>query len=512
MTPVTAVAAELPAVFRDLEPSAVWRHFATLCQIPRASKVEAALRAHLYDWARAAGLTPSIDAAGNLLIRKAASRGHDEAPGVILQAHLDMVCQKNGRSAHDFARDAIHPVVRDGWLLAEETTLGADNGIGVALILAVLADRQLPHGPIEALLTIDEEAGMGGARGLAPDLLQGRLLLNLDTEEWGEFYLGCAGGIDVDVSRPGTPSALPEGTEGWRIRLEGLRGGHSGVDIHEQRGNAIKLLTRVLCALDKAIPLRLASLRGGSARNALPREAHATLALPTGSEARLQRHLSDWQSRLRRELAGVDDGVRLEWERCTLAAVAESDAPGAVLAPAEQAVWLASLHAAPYGVRHMSRQLPGVVETSNNLGQVELTPAGGRANFMVRSLHEAGSQALADEIASLFALTGTPVTQSGAYPGWTPNPHSPLLAQCQRVYAQEFGQEARVQVIHAGLECGIIGAAYPGLDMVSFGPTIRGAHAPGERVDIASVALTWRLLTQILAALAERPAQPAASR
>ncbi len=479
------------AVFSGLEPGIVWNHFATLCETPRASKQEARLRRHLEEWAVARGLATTVDAAGNLLIRKPASAGREHLPGVILQAHLDMVCQNNADTPHDFSRDPIRPTRRDGWLLAEGTTLGADNGIGVALMLAVLEDGDLQHGPIEALFTVDEEAGMGGARGLAAGLLQGRLMLNLDTEEWGEFYLGCAGGLDVNVERSAVPEAMPSGHAGWRIELRGLRSGHSGVNIHEERGNAIKLLVRVLRDLETRLPLRLSSLQGGTARNALPREAVVIVALPVARQGELARYLADWEKCLQQEFAGIESGITL---CCSPGAGIED-----VLPPSEQAIWLASLHAAPHGVRRMSRQVPGVVETSNNLGMVALAANGGSCNFMVRSLLDSGSTALADEIVSLFALSGTMAEKAGYYPGWAPNPASRLLALCQSVYRREFKGESSVQVIHAGLECGIIGAKYPGLDIVSFGPTIRGAHAPGESVDILSVDRSWRLLRAILA-------------
>ncbi len=479
-------------LFAGLQPAPVWGHFATLCRIPRASKQEAALRDALREWAFLRGLVAEVDAAGNLLIRKPATPGRERGLGVVLQAHLDMVCQKNADSAHDFSLDPIVPVSRDGWLVAEKTTLGADNGIGVALILAVLESHDIEHGPLEALLTVDEEAGMGGARGLAPGMLQGRLMLNLDTEDWGEFYLGCAGGVDVNVSRPAQAEPVPAGLQGWRITLSGLRGGHSGVDIHEERGNAIKLLVRALCSLAGSFPLRLAELKGGTARNALPREAVAVLALPECEGARLEAAVAALAQQLRGELAGIDEGLQL--------AVAAAPLIG-LLPLEEQRVWLASLHAAPHGVRRMSRQVPGVVETSNNLGMVDLSASGGSCNFMVRSLIDSGSQALADEIASLWALSSTLVEQEGHYPGWAPNPASALLKRCQAVYRRDFGADSKVQVIHAGLECGIIGAKYPGMDIVSFGPTIRGAHAPGERVEVASVERCWRLLSAILAEL-----------
>lgn len=475
-----------------LAPAIVWAHFATLCRIPRASKQEGPLREHLRDWAEQRGLPTQVDAVGNLIIRKPATAGREQGPGVILQAHLDMVCQKNADVIHDFARDPIRPVLHDGWLVAEGTTLGADNGLGAALILAALESDELRHGPLEALFTVDEEAGMGGARGLAPGLLRGRLMLNLDTETWGEFYLGCAGGLDVNVARQGPAEPLPAGHAVCRIAVRGLRGGHSGMDIHEERGNAIKLLVRILRDLESRLPLRLARLDGGSARNALPRECFATVALPAAQRDALATELESWQTRLRDELADVDAGVMVD--------VAAGET-ASVMASAEQAVWLASLHAAPHGVRRMSRRLPGVVETSNNLGMVELGPQGGHCNFMLRSLVDSGAEALAAEILSLFALSGTRAETAGHYPGWTPNPDSPLLALCQEVFLREFGAASHVQVIHAGLECGLIGAKYPGLDIVSFGPTIRGAHAPGEAVDVASVARTWDLLGAILAAV-----------
>ncbi len=475
-----------------LEPRPVWAHFAALCGFPRLSKQEGPLRDHLREWATGLGLATTVDAAGNLAVRKAASPGREHVPGVVLQAHLDMVGQKNGDVAHDFTRDPIRPVVRDGWVTAPGTTLGADNGLGVALILAVLENATLAHGPLEALFTVDEEAGMGGARGLAGDILAGRLMLNLDTEEWGRFYVGCAGGMDVNVSRPGTAEPLPAGFQAYRIDLRGLRGGHSGVDIHEERGNAIKLLVRVLRDLEQRLPLRLAALRGGSARNALPREAFATIAIPAGQEPALGARLADWQTLLHRELTGIDDGLTLS---CAPAETAR------LMAPGEQAVWLQSLHAAPHGVWRMSRRVPGVVETSNNLGMVELSADGGSCNFMIRSLLTSGAEALAAEIASLFALSGTRTDASGHYPGWTPNPDSPLLGLCQATYRREFGEDSTVHVIHAGLECGLIAAKYPGLDIVSFGPTIRGAHAPDEAVEIAAVGRTWHLLTAILAAI-----------
>ena len=486
-------------VFRDLSPAIVWRHFALLCAIPRPSKKESRLTRHLADWAKARRLSTELDAAGNLFVRKPASAGCESAPGVVLQAHLDMVCQANAGTVHDFERDPIRPRVADGWLRADETTLGADNGIGVALALAALEDDSLQHGPLEALFTVDEESGMGGARGLDPTALKGRLLLNLDTEEWGRFYLGCAGGINVVVRRTGRPEVLPEGFVALRIELGGLRGGHSGINIHEGRGNAIKLLVRILRVIERNWPTaRLAALRGGTARNALPREAWAVIAVPSEAAGVVSATLSELQTVLREELSGVDDGLVLACQACAANETVQ------VIDRQGQAAWLAALHAAPQGVRRMSVRAPGVVETSDNLGIVDLTTERGECSFMVRSLIDKAGIELAEEIVSLFALAGIATEVGGHYPGWAPNPASPLLAVCQDVYRNCFGGEPSLEIIHAGLECGLLGGKYPDMDMVSFGPTIHGAHAPGEAVEIASVEHCWRLLREILSVLARQ--------
>lgn len=488
------------APFNTLEPRSVWAHFQTLCDTPRPSKHEAAIRDRLADWGRARGLTVEIDPVGNLILRKAAAPGREKAPGVVLQGHLDMVCQQNGEGGHDFHRDPIQAEVEDGWLLARHTTLGADNGLGVALALAALEADDLDHGPLEALFTVDEEAGMGGALGLAPGRLEGRYLLNIDTEEWGQLYLGCAGGVDVNVNQTLATRAPAPGEQAYRITLAGLVGGHSGIDIHKERGNAIKLLVRLLAELTQTpewADLGLAVLIGGAARNALPREARARVVLAGADRAaHLQDALARYQALFREELAGVDGGLTL-----TLEAV---DLPQRILENTARQGLLAALGAAPHGVRRWSQQLPGVVETSNNLGVLALREGEFSANFMVRSLRDSGSRALAGEIAGLFRLAGAQATIADGYAAWQPNATSPLVALAQEVYAKRFGAPAQVQVIHAGLECGIIGAKYPDLDMISFGPTIRGAHAPGERVEIATVDACWTYLKDMLAALAAR--------
>lgn len=479
----------------ELNPAIVWRHFDTLCRIPRPSRHEAALREHLQQWAMSRGLSTEVDGIGNLLIRKPGQHGGEHAPPLVLQGHLDMVCQSNEGVQHDFLQDPIQTTLEGDWLRAPGTTLGADNGIGVALCLALLEDAETSHGPLEVLLTVDEEAGMGGAHGLQPGWLTGKIMLNLDTEEWGEFYLGCAGGLDVYASRHATADTVPAGWVTQQIRLTGLRGGHSGVNIHEERGNAIKLLVRVLYQLERDTGLRWAHLRGGSARNALPREAFATVALPAEQQCALLAGIDQWQATLCAELGDVEPQLQLRR--------VPTDAASALLPPSEQRIWSRSLLAAPHGVHRMSQKVAGVVETSNNLGMLDIRPEGGEVNFMVRSLVDSAAQALGDEIEALWSLSSSQVRIEGHYPGWAPNPASPLLAVCQEVYQQQTGKSSKVQVIHAGLECGLIQARYPDMDIVSFGPTIRGAHAPGEAVHVPSVADCWTLLQAIARRLAE---------
>lgn len=479
----------------SLQPHTVWSHFATLCAIPRPSLHEAALRDHLLAWAQGRGIEAVVDPVGNLILRKPGSPGCEQQPGVVLQGHLDMVSQANAGTVHDFQRDPIRAVVRDGWVVAEHTTLGADNGIGVALALAALEEPGLAHPPIEVLLTINEESGMDGARGLVPGSLRGTRLINLDTEEWGHFYLGCAGGVDVEVRRPVDQEALPAGHVVRRLAVAGLQGGHSGIDIDSGRGNAIRLLAEALRDLAGRFDLRLLGLQGGTARNAIPREAEALFGLPASATAELEAWTQDHQDAWRRRFADADPGVTLV---CVPTGVA-----GRAVSAAERDRLLGFLAGAANGVAAMSAAFPGVVETSDNLGVAALADGGFRATFKVRSLDDGKADSLADALVAQATGQGFQAWKDGAYPGWTPNPASPLLALCQRVYTEQFGQPASLQVIHAGLECGLLAASHPHLDMISFGPDIRGAHAPGERVEIGSVARCWTLLKAVLRALAE---------
>ncbi len=471
-------------------------HFATLCAIPRPSYREAALREHLAAWAQARGIVAIVDGAGNLILKKPASPGYEALPGVILQGHLDMVCQANSGTRHDFERDPINAVVRDGWVVAEGTTLGADNGIGVALALAALEEPGLIHPPLELLLTVNEESGMDGARGLAPGTLHGKALINLDTEEWGHFYLGCAGGVDVEARHDCTQGAAPPGYALLRFEVSGLRGGHSGIDIHLGRGNAIKLLAEALRDLAAHTDVRLIEFSGGTARNAIPREAFATCALPAIAAASIDEWVWHRHEAWRQRFIEADANVSFACQH-------DDAPPGAVLANAERDRLLAFLDTAANGVSRVSEDFPGVTDTSSNLGVAVLERGAFKATFKVRSLHDARADVLADKLAAHAVAHGLRAWKDGAYPGWAPNPSSNLLALCQRVFAAQFGQPAGLQVIHAGLECGLLAASHPHLDMISFGPDIRGAHAPGERVEIESVARCWQLLKAVLQALAK---------
>lgn len=474
-----------------LQPAKVWQHFATLCSIPRASYCEQPLKQHLCAWAAAHGIKHLEDVAGNLILRIPASPGCESAPGVILQGHLDMVCQANTGTAHDFERDAIQTVLRDGWVVAENTTLGADNGIGVALALAALEADDLQHPALEVLLTVNEESGMDGARGLTPGTLHGTRLINLDTEEWGHFYLGCAGGVDVQMLHACEQEDIPHGYVPLRFEVSGLRGGHSGIDIHLGRGNAIKLLAEALRDLAAHTDVRLIEMHGGSARNAIPREAFAICALPlaavSGIDEWVEHRLASWQQRF----AEVDAGIAFRYKLDELTA-------GQALSAAERDALLGLLDNVVNGVSRISDDFVGVTDTSSNLGVFKLAQGESRATFKVRSLRDTRADALADKLVSFAAGYGLRAYKEGEYPGWTPNPDSLLLALCQQVYATQFGAPATLQVIHAGLECGLLAASHPHLDMISFGPDICGAHAPGEKVNIESVAHCWTLLCAVL--------------
>jgi len=460
--------------FSKLSPKQVWQHFETLCTIPRPSKHEQQLRQHLQDWAEQRNLETYVDDIGNLIIRKAATAGKEQVTGVILQGHLDMVTQANRGTQHDFFKDPIQSVLKDGWLIAENTTLGADNGIGVAFALAVLESNDIAHGPIEVLLTIDEEAGMSGARLLESGILKGQWLFNIDTEEWGELYLGCAGSIDLEVQQPLEYVTAPINMIYVDLLVSGLKGGHSGVDIHLGRGNANVILANFL-----------------NDYLAHPREAVATIAIQAERFADLEKALLVTQTEWQQKLQGIDDHIQITVQQNT-------NQIDKVIALQHQQAWLQALAMCPYGIAEWSAALADVVETSNNIGVVKLTKDEAKTLIMVRSMVNQEAVTFAQKIQQHFANFEIQSELTPLVSGWTPNPDSAALKCLQQAYQSAFDIEPNLKVIHAGLECGIIAEHYPDLQMVSFGPDIQGAHAPGERVKVDTVEKCWKLLVTAL--------------
>ncbi|ENW04842.1 aminoacyl-histidine dipeptidase [Acinetobacter beijerinckii] len=477
--------------FSKLSPQVVWQHFETLCTIPRPSKHEQQLRQHLKDWAEQRNLETYIDDIGNLIIRKAATAGKEQVAGVILQGHLDMVTQANRGTQHDFFKDPIRPILKDGWLIAENTTLGADNGIGVALALAVLESSDITHGSIEVLLTIDEEAGMSGARLLESGVLTGQWLFNIDTEEWGELYLGCAGSIDLEVQQSPEYETAPTDLIYVDLLVSGLKGGHSGVDIHLGRGNANVILANFLNDYLSQTNGRLVEFIGGTARNAIPREAVATIAIKSGQLPELEKAVAVIQAEWQQKLQGIDDQLQITVQQ-------NAHQINEVIILQQQQAWLQALATCPYGISQWSRALPDVVETSNNIGVVKLTKDEAKTLIMVRSMVNQEALTFAQNIQLHFANFEIQSELTPLVSGWTPNPDSAALKCLQQAYQSAFEIEPNLKVIHAGLECGIIAEHYPDLQMVSFGPDIQGAHAPGERVKVDTVEKCWKLLVTAL--------------
>lgn len=476
-----------------LEPEPIWRHFSNLSEIPRPSGKEEAACVYVEKVAEANGLVHERDEFGNVLVRKPATDGLEAAPTVVVQGHLDMVCQANADSSHDFEKDPIR-LLRDGdWLTADGTTLGADNGIGCAFAFALMEASDLPHPPLEFLFTLEEETGLCGASALGFEL-QGTLLLNIDSEEDGVITVGCAGGRDTNGVLPIEREDLPEDHVRAEIALRGLKGGHSGCDIHQQRGNGLVLLARALGTLAEEFSLRLVRLQGGTAHNAIPREAFAEVTLPEGRledlRARLEGEVTETFAK---ELAVADPGV-------TLTASASEGSLG-VLTPASARKLLDLVLTLPHGVAAMSLAVPGLVETSSNLAIVETDPDQVRFRTSQRSSSRSGMEGICDRVDAAFRLAGADFQHGNGYPGWEPDMDSKLLGVLQGVMHQVVGEEPEVGAIHAGLECGIIGERYPQLDMASIGPTIRGAHSPDERLRIPSVPLLWDVVREALGAI-----------
>ena len=477
----------------QLSPQPLWDIFAKICSIPHPSYHEEELANHIMGWAKEKGLHAERDQVGNILIRKPATAGMENRKPVALQAHLDMVPQKNNDTVHDFTKDPIQPWIDGEWVKARGTTLGADNGIGMASALAVLADERVEHGPLEVLLTMTEEAGMDGAFGLQANWLQADILINTDSEEEGEIYMGCAGGIDVISTLALTREAVPAGFQTFKLTLKGLKGGHSGGDIHLGLGNANKLLARFLAGHAAALDLRLVDFNGGTLRNAIPREAFATVAVPADKAQSLKALADEYLAILKNELAEKEKNLTLVLES------AQSDR--AALTTASRDAFVQLLNATPNGVIRNSDVAKGVVETSLNVGVVTMDEQNAQIICLIRSLIDSGKEYVVSMLESLGALAGARTDAKGSYPGWQPDASSPVMALVRETYQRLFDKTPNIQVIHAGLECGLFKKPYPEMDMVSIGPTITGPHSPDEQVHIESVGHYWTLLTALLKAI-----------
>lgn len=481
----------------NLQPASVWRIFEMMSAVPRGSGNEEGVLAALKAWADGRGLSWRQDEVGNLLVAVPATPGLEDAPPVLIQGHVDMVCEKNAATRHDFTRDPIRLVVEGDWIRADGTTLGADNGVGCAMGLALAEEAAVPHGPLEVLLTIDEERGLTGAAGVKAGFFRSRRMINLDSEEDQALFIGCAGGRDTILTLQNAAARAPRESAGRRVVVAGLKGGHSGLDINTGRGNAIKILTRALQEAGRRLDLRLVAVDGGSMRNAIPREAEAKVVIGKDQGRRFKQTIDACLQRIAaEELAGVDPDFT--WKVTAVQA-------GRCFSQASTRTILDLLAAIPSGVTAMSRDIAGLVESSSNLGVVKTEGLQVRIVCCSRSSVMASLAGLVDQHAALGRLAGATIEQPAGYPGWKPNLQSQVLGVVRRQYAQAFGAEPGLLAIHAGLECGLLTEKYPDLDIVSFGPNIRGAHSPDEKVQISSVQKVWRLLGAALQELA-RPA------
>ncbi len=477
-----------------LEPKEIWKNFVELTKIPRPSKKEAQIIKFMENWAEERGLEHITDEVGNVIIRKPATKGYENRKGIILQGHLDMVPQKNNDTEHDFEKDPITAYVDGEWVTAKGTTLGADNGMGIAAAMAVLEADNIEHGPVEALMTIDEETGMTGAFNLKPDVLKGDILLNLDSEDEGELYIGCAGGIDVTASMKYKNEKVPKGHSAYKITVTGLKGGHSGVDIPLQRGNANKILFRFFYELSAKTKLRLASVSGGDMRNAIPREAVAVITVKDADK--LKSFLKEFEEKVKAELRVVDPDLKITAE--------ETEMPKSLIQNKVAKKLIKAVVATPHGAQRFIDEMPEVPETSTNLGIVKSEKGKVMIANLVRSSVDSGKDNLAQEISALYKLAGAKVELSGDYSGWKPDFDSPILAAMKKSYGEKYGKIPEVKIIHAGLECGVLGATYPNFDMISFGPTIRFPHSPDEKVNIESVQKFWDFLKETLKNVPEK--------
>lgn len=474
----------------SLQPEAIWRHFHALTQIPRPSGFTDQIRAYLVKFGKDLGLESFADEIGNVIIRKPATPGMENRQGVILQGHMDMVPQKNKDKVHNFETDPIETIVDGDWLKANGTTLGADNGLGVAAGMAILEDKTLKHGPIELLVTVDEETGMFGAFALKPDSLKGQILLNLDSESEGDLFIGCAGGIDVTTSLKYKEVAPESDDIAVEIELKGLKGGHSGMEINSGRANANKLMVRFVREAVATYEARLASWHGGNMRNAIPREAAVVLTLPKDNLEELKGLVEYCEKLFNEEFHAVETPIHM--------IVKEVALPSGIVPEEIQDNLISVIFACHNGVSRMIPTMPEIVETSSNMAIVSIEKEEASVQFLVRSSSESMKEYLATQIESCFGMAGMKVEFSGAYSGWEPNVDSPILKAMKETYEKLYDRKPHVNVIHAGLECGIIGAIIPGLDMISFGPTLESPHSPAERVQISTVGKFYELLVSTL--------------
>ncbi|WP_140938397.1 aminoacyl-histidine dipeptidase [Sphingobacterium lumbrici] len=472
-----------------IEPREIWQHFVALNAVPRASKKEERVIQFALDFGKGLGLESYKDDVGNVIIRKPATAGMEDRKTVVLQSHLDMVHQKNNDTVFDFDREGIRMFVDGDWVKAEGTTLGADNGIGVATIMALLSSTDIPHPALEALFTIDEETGMTGAKGLQGNILKGDILLNLDTEQDTEIDIGCAGGVDVTATKSYIEEAIPNHYTAFKLVVKGLNGGHSGMEIHKGLGNANKILNRILFSLQD-FDVRVSSIAGGGLRNAIPRESKAIILLANDKIDEAQAAFYQLSSEIKMEYKSVDSDLVIELNATT--------ASQSVLPVEVQRSLINSIYAAHNGVYKMSSDFVDLVETSNNIAKVDVNNGNITIKCLTRSSVESSKYDLANALKAAFELMGAEVTFNGDYPGWTPNAKSEILQIVTRTYTYLFNENPDVVACHAGLECGILGTNYPGMDMISFGPTILGAHSPQERVSVSSVRKFWIFVLEIL--------------
>lgn len=480
----------------ELQPKEVFENFYSLTRIPRPSKKEAQVIEFMKKWGEDHGLETIVDAAGNVIIRKPATPGYENRKGVVLQAHLDMVPQKNADTVHDFEKDPIETYIDNGWVRAKGTTLGADDGLGAAAAMGVLAAKNLEHGPIEALFTIDEETGMTGANKLKAKVLKGDILLNMDSETEGELYVGCAGGIDTNGTWTPKMEKVPAGMTAFQLIVKGLKGGHSGMDINLGRGNANKIMNTLLIMVSQKFGVRLATINGGSLRNAIPRESFATVVVPDDKADKLKKFVGEYEAAVKEQFAEAEPDLTVIIE--------EAEMPAKVIDNKTFKNMLEAIAKYPNGVIGMSKDFEGTVETSSNLALVKLEKGKIITCSLQRGLVDELKDKLAEDVRAVLEAHGAKAESSGSYHGWKPNIDSPILATMKKVYKEKFGKEPKVMVIHAGLECGILGAKYPKWDMISFGPTLVHPHSPDEALLIESVAPFWEFLVETLKNVPEK--------